>query len=87
MLVNGDEALKAADLLNELYSRYVSTHQQSRQEKADVSAYMIRLYSVLVSIGMKRGWGITSKLLSKSSMVGMSKMKILAQGLVRRVIR
>lgn len=87
-IADGAGALRAADLLNELYGRYVTSRKISLEALREIRTDLARRYSVLVSVGTERGWKVTGALLGKAREgADLSRTMILAQASVRRVIR
>jgi glycosyltransferase involved in cell wall biosynthesis len=87
-IADGGAALRVADLLNEVYGRFVSSRPISSDALTEIRKDLVRIYSVLVALSMQRRWHVTSSLLSKAEEgAGVSRLAVLTQALVRRVIR
>lgn len=87
VLANGAEALTAADLLNEIYGRFIDSRRISPEALREIRKDLVRMYSVLVAQGLRNRWKVTFTLLGKAKEgAALSRSSILIQALARRAI-
>jgi glycosyltransferase involved in cell wall biosynthesis len=86
-IVDRAGSLGAADLLNEIYGRFISSRSLPPAALREVRKDLVRMYSVLVARGRQEHWKATSALLERAREgAGVSRTAILAQALVRRAL-
>lgn len=84
---DGEAAMSAAGLLNDIYHNYESKRAISPQVLDEVKRDMVRKYSVLVALSLKQRWGVARDLLDKGNRgAGINRWAVGAEALARMTV-